>query len=75
MRRGCMPLGDIQCDGCRRIITPAERYLVTNEENGVEVDNGPDVRYCVECALNKGYASYNEEKGEKTLTFFLEVNF
>jgi hypothetical protein len=32
------------------------------------------VRYCVQCALEKGYAHYKEEKGEKTLTFFAEAD-
>jgi sulfur relay (sulfurtransferase) complex TusBCD TusD component (DsrE family) len=42
---------------------------VVDEKDGEEVEKGDQVRYCVECALAKGYAHYREEKGERTLTF------
>ena len=70
MRRGSISLGYIQCDQCHRMIPHSERYLAIDEEDGVEVDEGKIVYYCVECALQKGYAYYNEEKGERILTFF-----
>jgi RNase P subunit RPR2 len=66
MRRGCMSLGDVQCDECHRVIPHSERYLVIEETNG-EV-----LRLCVDCSLKKGYAHYKEEKGERVLTFFPE---
>ena len=31
MRRGCISLGDVQCDECHRIIPYPERYLVIDE--------------------------------------------
>lgn len=74
MRRGCMSLGEIKCDICRRDIPYPERYLVIDEKDGVEVERGQSVRYCIQCALEKGYAHYKEEKGEKTLTFFTETD-
>jgi hypothetical protein len=44
--------------------------MVDEDDNGGEVEiGGKSVRYCVECALQKGYAHYREIKGEKTLTF------
>ncbi len=71
MRQGCISLGEIQCDECHRIIPHAERYLAIDEEDGVEVEKGKIMRYCVQCALQKGYAYYkDEEKGERILTFF-----
>ncbi len=71
MRRGCISLGDVQCNECHRIIEHSERYLAIDEENGVEVEKGQMVYYCVECALKKGYASYKDEgKDERILTFF-----
>ena len=70
MRRGCMSLGEVQCDECHCVIPNSERYLAIDEENGVEVEDGKTAHYCVECALQKGYAHYKEEKGERTLTFF-----
>ncbi len=70
MRQGCISLGEIQCNECHRIIPHSERYLIVDEENGVEVEKGKVVRYCVECALQKGYASYKAEKEGRVLTFF-----
>ena len=66
MRRGCIAIGDVRCNGCRRTIKPPERYLFMSEE-------GKMLRYCVDCCLNKGYAQYRKmEKGEQVLTFFTE---
>ncbi len=74
MRRGCMSLGEVKCDICKRNIPYPERYLVVDEEGGVEVEKGEAVHYCIECALQKNYARYKEEKGERILTFFSEPN-
>ena len=63
MRRGCVSLGEISCDECGKPIPYPDRYLAINEE-------GPTKRYCVPCAMKKGYAQYKEEKGEQVLTFF-----
>ncbi len=68
MRRGCISVGETQCDECQRIIPHSERYLATDEEEGA-VEKGKTAHYCVECALQKGYAYYKEEKGERILTF------
>ena len=70
MRRGCISLGEIQCNHCHRLIAFAERYLAIDEENGSEGGLGETVLYCVECALDKGFAYHKEEKGERILTFF-----
>ncbi len=70
MRQGCISLGDILCDECHRIIPHYERYLAIDEEDSVEVEKGKTAYYCVDCALQKGYACYKEEKGERILTFF-----
>jgi hypothetical protein len=72
MRRGCISLGEVNCDECKRLIPYPERYLAIDEEGGIEVDNGKTVRYCVDCCLQKGYAHYKIEKGEEILTFFPE---
>lgn len=73
MRRGCISLGEVQCDDCHRIIPYLERYLAVNEKDGVEVEEGEPSRYCVDCCLKKGYAHYITEKGEQILTFFPEL--
>ncbi len=72
MRRGCISVGEVQCDGCHRIIPYPERYLAVDEKDGVEVEEGGTSRYCVDCCLAKGYAQYKIEKGERVLTFFPE---
>ena len=72
MRRGCMSLGEVKCDICQRTIPYPERYLVVDEEGGIEVEKGEAVHYCIECALQKDYAYYKEDKGERILTFFSE---
>lgn len=72
MRRGCISLGNVHCDGCQRTIPYPERYLAVDEKDGVEDAAGETVRYCVDCSLKKGYARYKEEKGEQVLTFFTE---
>lgn len=75
MRRGSISLGEITCEQCQRIVPHSERYLVTNEEDGVEVEQGKTTYYCVECALQKGYAYSKEEKGETIITFFPEPDY
>jgi len=72
MRRGCISLGEVKCDICQHTIPYPERYLAVDEKDGVEVDDGATVHYCVKCALEKGYAHHREMKGEMTLTFFPE---
>ena len=70
MRRGCVSLGEIKCDSCKKIIPYPDRYLAINEKGGKEDAEGDTKRYCINCCLKKGYARYKEEKGEKILTFF-----
>jgi hypothetical protein len=72
MRRGCISLGEVYCDECKRNIAYPERYLAVEEKDGEEDLGGELRRYCVECALTKGYAHYKVEKGEQVLTFFRE---
>jgi len=70
MRRGCISLGEVKCDICTQPIPYPDRYLVVEELDGAEVDSGGSaVRYCIKCAIDKGYARYHEEKGERVLTF------
>ena len=73
MRRGCISLGEVQCDDCHRVIPYLEPYLAVDEKDGVEVEKGETSRYCVDCCLKKGYARYRTEKGEQVLTFFPEL--
>ncbi len=75
MRRGCISSGEVRCDACQCLIPYPERYLAVDEEDGVEVDKGKTVRYCIECALKKGYAHYKEEKGQRIVTFFPEPEY
>jgi len=67
MRRGCISLGSVKCDGCHQIIPHSERYLIIEEKK-----DGVTVSLCVNCCLEKGYARYREDKRERVLTFFPE---
>lgn len=69
MRRGCISLGNIRCDECHSIVPYPERYLIVEEAEGVIL------RLCVNCCLNRGYARYRVEKGERVLTFFPEPEY
>lgn len=66
MRRGCISLGNIQCDECHRNISYPERYLI------IEGAEGTTLRLCTDCCLEKGYVGYKQEKGEQVVTFFVE---
>ncbi|MDD5590661.1 MAG: hypothetical protein PHY18_01895 [Dehalococcoidales bacterium] len=65
MFRGCISLGDVRCDECQRIIPHSGHYLIIEDEGSMK-------RLCQHCSLDKGYAHYKEEKGERVLTFFSE---
>ena len=69
MRRGCISLGEVQCDGCHRTIPYGECYLVIGEAGEAES------RLCVDCCLKQDYAGYKVEKGEQVLTFFPEPKY
>lgn len=63
MRRGCIAVGEIQCDGCQRLIVHGQQYLLMEEgEDNLK-------RLCTDCCLAKGYAQYKMEKGEQVITF------
>jgi hypothetical protein len=74
MRRGCLSVGTVSCDICKRKIPYPERYVMVDEDaKGNEVEKGgKSVRYCIEDARKKGYAHYKEIKGEMMLTFLRE---
>ena len=74
MRRGCLSVGTVSCDICKRKIPYPERYVMVDEDaKGNEVEKGgKSVRYCIEDAQKKGYAHYKEIKGEMLLTFLRE---
>ena len=65
MRRGCISLGNVQCDDCHRIIPYPERYLIEETEDAT-------LHLCVDCCLNRGYGHYKSEKGKSELTFLVE---
>lgn len=66
MRCGCIAIAKVQCNGCHRPIEYGERYLL------IDSKEGESQRYCVDCCLTRGYASYRTEGGEKILTFLSE---
>lgn len=66
MRRGCISLGDISCDGCHCTIRYLERYLVSEESADVVS------RLCLDCASAKGSVRERDDKGERIISFFPE---
>lgn len=71
MRIGTISQGKVKCDNCGKTIVYAERYLIVKETDGVEdEEKGEARRYCVKCAIEKGYVQSRQEKGERILTFF-----
>lgn len=71
MRRGCVAVGETKCDICDRSIEHGERYLLIDDDE----NEGESHRFCVDCCLNKGYATYIIDKGEEVLTFFVEETY
>jgi hypothetical protein len=63
MRRGCIAIWKVECDGCHRPIKYGERYLLINGEEDEKQ------RLCVECCQKHGYISYGTEKGKQIITF------
>ena len=63
MRRGCIAIGKMECDGCHRAMEYGERYLLINGEGDEKQ------RLCVDCCLTCGYISRITEKGNQITTF------
>ena len=63
MRRGCIAISELKCDGCKQVIEYGNRYLV------LENDTGKILHFCISCCLSKGYATKKREKGKEVLTF------
>lgn len=63
MIRGCIVVGELECDGCHRVMEHGQQYLLIEEGKN-------KTRLCVQCSLERKYARYIKEKGEKVLTFF-----
>jgi len=64
MRRGCIAVGEVRCEGCQRHLEHGERYVIIDDEQGKER------RFCINCSLSCGYASYKVEKEGHVITFF-----
>ena len=63
MRRGCIAIGKVECDGCNRPIKYGERYLLTDGKGNEEQ------RLCIDCCISNSYISYGTEKGKQIITF------
>ena len=63
MRRGCIAIRKVECDGCHRPIEYGERYLLIDGEKDERE------RLCIDCCQSHGYVSYGTEKGEQIVTF------
>ena len=66
MRRGCIAIGKVECDGCHRPLKYGERYLFIDEEGDEKQ------RLCVDCCLSRGHITYKTTKVEQIITFLSE---
>jgi hypothetical protein len=66
MRRGCIAIGKVECDGCHRPLKYGERYLLIDEEGDEKQ------RLCVDCCLSRGYITHKTTKVEQIITFLSE---
>ncbi|MDP2917716.1 MAG: hypothetical protein Q8O16_07310 [Dehalococcoidia bacterium] len=64
MRRGCISLGNIKCDECKRTILYPERYLAIQEDS-------INRTLCKDCCLSKGLAKEESSKDGRDTTFLL----
>jgi hypothetical protein len=67
MRRGCIAISEVVCNGCGRTIEHGERYLAS------EADSGITERLCQDCCFKKGFAGYQKERGQEYLTLFADA--
>lgn len=70
MRRGCIAIGENECSICKGSIGHGNRYLLIENAE----DEESKQRICINCCLDKKYAVYVVEKGEKVLSFFFSEN-
>jgi hypothetical protein len=63
VRRGCIAVGNIECDGCHHNLHYGEHYLVIDEEG-----KGRQ-RFCIDCCVSHGYITHRTQKGKHIDTF------
>lgn len=64
MRRGCISLGNIKCDQCKRAILYPERYLSVEEE-------GKNKTMCMNCCKKKNLVKPENDKEGAEMLFDL----
>ncbi len=65
MRRGCISLGNINCDVCHRVILYPERYL------SLEISKGKNQTLCMDCSREKGLLKPESDKEGSEMVFDL----
>ena len=68
MRRGCISLGNINCDECHRSILYPERYL------SLEEPKGKFRTLCMNCAQGLGLVKPGSERGDPEKLFDLSAD-
>ncbi|HSW58120.1 MAG TPA: hypothetical protein VLH15_06940 [Dehalococcoidales bacterium] len=65
MKRGCISLGNINCDECHRNIPYPERYL------SIEIDKLTNQTLCLNCCIDKNLTRKESEKPGAEILFDL----
>ena len=68
MRRGCISLGNIKCDGCHRNIPYPERYLYLEEKRN------KNQTLCMDRCQAKGLVKAGSEKEDAEVLFDLSTD-
>ena len=66
VRRGCIAVGKVECDGCGRLFKHGEHYLMIDGEEGEKQ------RLCIDCCVSRGHSTYRTNKGKQIVTFLPE---
>jgi hypothetical protein len=66
VRRGCIAVGKVECDGCGRLLKYGEHYLMIDGEEDEKR------RFCIDCCVSRGHSTYRTNKGKQIVTFLPE---
>lgn len=63
MRRGCIAIGKVECDGCHSPLEYGEHYLV------IDVEEEGKQRFCTDCCIKRDYLTRKKKRGKQVDSF------